>query len=262
MIRITRIIVRYLMLSWRMQTQFTVDFFLSILQFMFYTSLTLIFWSTVLQFSQTFDGWSFGELIVLNGISILATGISLSFFGFTQLDKRLARGEIDRLLCRPIPLLVGLLGESMPVVSAVQQMLTGLIIIGIGFTSTPYQPDIEHIVFASITLIGGVLAVNLGRGCVALLAFRLGRTGAIVNFLFRFDEFQKYPLTAFSSPVRLIFTWLLPLILISTYPAMLLTGKLLPKGWEIITVLVIILWLVLFWFIQNQMLHSYESTGN
>jgi len=260
--RIVRIIGRYLVLSWRTQARFTVDFFLNILQFVFYTSLTIIFWSTLLQFSPTFAGWSLGELIVLNGLSISATSISLLFFGFTQLDGRLARGEIDRLLCRPIPLLVGLLGESVAIVGAVQQMLTGMLIMGIGFVSTADWPSIGRIALASVTLIGGALAVNLGRGCVALLAFRWGRTGAIVNFLFRFDEFQKYPLTTFPSTVQAIFTWLLPLIFVSTYPAMLLTGKSLPRGWGSVCGIVITLWILMTWFIQNQMLRSYASTGS
>lgn len=261
MIKVLRLTKQYLTISIKEQTQFAFDFVLNIVQFLFYTALTIIFWGTLMRFTYMFVDWKLGELIVLNGVSIIATGLSLLFFGFNRVDIYLQRGELDHLLCRPVPLLLGILGKGIETVGAIQQIFSGLLIIAVGTLSYKIHLSFPNIVYAVIVLGIGAVSINLARGCLSLLSIFVGRTMPIVDFLFRLDDFQKYPLDTFPKSIQTVFTWLLPIMYVSTYPTMILVGKRLPDNLLFMLITIILGWILLVWFIQRKALRHYESRG-
>ncbi len=180
---------------------------------------------------ETIRGWSFASTLAVLG-SYLTLGalrdlfISPSLDSLTGMDGEVWMGTFDYTLLRPVDiqflastrhwrlftLIDLLLGTGVLVVAAIQ--LSGTL--------------------AAAHLIGFLVA--LGAGLLALYAILLAFSGLVFwspGFLFSWVfngifQMARYPVGLYPNKLRLLLTWIVPVGVMTTFPAQALTGDLPP----------------------------------
>lgn len=261
---------RYLKLFWRFvavsfsdDSVFRFDFFTSILHYLIYQAIFIIFWKSLLTFTaDTLGDWTFPELAILSTFALLASAIMEWFAGFLQLPEKVLQGDLDKYLCRPISPLFALLAEEVSAIDLLQQLFSGtliVILVAVIYEVPLAAPD----VFAGLGfLFLGCLAMVLLQGCISMLSFWLGDINRIHRIFWICREFERYPVNLFPLWLRNALTWLIPVGLITTYPTLVFLGK--DKGnllyfWVAVTL--VFAWSGIFAVMWRKALRRYESFG-
>ncbi|MBP9886999.1 MAG: ABC-2 family transporter protein [Leptospiraceae bacterium] len=169
---------------------------------------------------KTIGGWSMGEMAFLYSLLILSQGIvTFIFSGILEFSNHVREGTFDRFLVRPLhPLLQVIMGGF---------EITGFAHIILGFLTFFMANSLIEVhwnlanafVFVAV-VIGGALILGSIRIIIAAIAFYAVNTNSLVHlFVFSSREFLLYPLNIYSSGLKFLLTFIVPLAFINFYPA-------------------------------------------
>ena len=209
------------------------------------------------------EGYTMWQVGFLFGVVNMAVGIDHLFTDrlWTIAYFEVRQGKLDHMLLRPAPVLFQVIA------SEVQLEALGEIIIAVAM-----------LVLCGINLgtpvtLGGVLVLALGILCAALIisafkvifasfAFKFTRSGPMLQFVYNFSGYVKYPMKIYPKAVQAILTFVIPLglclslpfenLLAPTYNPWLLGGTMLLST-AAFAALSVLIW--------TKMLRLYESTG-
>jgi len=198
------------------RASFTVFLFTLI---MFYSAQALTISVIVYRF-KTIGGWSVGEIAFLYSILILSMGIVSSVFsGLIEFYTHIREGTYDRILLRPLsPLGQVVMGGF---------EISGIVHLVLGFTAFWIANQFQHVewnllnisVF-SVVILGGAMILASIRIMIASIAFYAVNNSSLVHlFVFSTREFMLYPMNIYSTGLKFILTFVLPLGFINYYPA-------------------------------------------
>lgn len=263
MLKHLRLLRSFCRISFSDLSEFRVDFFTSILHYLVYQALFLIFWKSILTLSNGHLGhWTLPELIVFSSFSLFSNAISLWFYGLLTLHDKVLHGQLDKYLCRPISPLFGLLAEEIRAFASLQQALAGFLIALPVALLYRLEVHLFDAILAAILLLLGSLTLVLIQGCVALLSFWLGDVSRMQSFLGLMGDFEKYPIDFFPLGLRRFLTWIIPIGMASTLPTLALFGKL-PQAWAYLlgAVGLALIWALALIRLFTRALVRYESFG-
>lgn len=209
------------------------------------------------------DGYSIYQVGFLFGIVNMAIGIDHLFTDrlWTVAYFEVRNGRLDGLFLRPAPVLFQIIA------SEIQPEAFGEIIIAVAM-----------LVYCGshITLAGGVgsvLLVVLGIICAAMLisafkamlasfAFKYGRSGPLLQFVYNFSGYVKYPMRIYPLAVQCVLTFVIPLGLCLSMP---FDNLFAPVQHPWLLALAILgataAFVSLSLFVWSRMIRRYESTG-
>lgn len=259
----SRLLFRFAAVSFRDMSEFRLDFFTSVAHYLVYQALFMIFWKSILAFtSDVLGDWTFPDLVVLSAFTLLATAITQWFAGFGQLSRKVVMGDVDKYLSKPVSPLFALLAEEMNALASLQQLVSAaLILLGVCLY---FNVEVSLAsVFSSLLLLAlGCGVLTLLEGTVALLAFWFGDVSRLHRLLTVTRELERYPINLFPPWLRGLLTWILPLGLVSTYPALVFLGKSEAAGLYLAIGLVLALtWGLIFRLTWERALVRHESFG-
>ena len=213
------------------------------------------------------NGWNYGQLAFLYGISVISHALSMIFFvqgwfmGFYVIE-----GEFDRFLTRPMSVLYQFFFTNINVFG-LTDLIPGILVFLYGCVKTDFPFTVTNVVGILVMLTGAVLI----RGGIYIL---LGSTSFWTKSANDFGQFTQevfdkttmYPLSMYPESLQLILTFLIPIGWVSFYPASELlgiehsfsTGNLgvwITLGVGIVTILIA-------GFVFQTGLKQYESAGN
>ena len=213
------------------------------------------------------NGWNYGQLAFLYGISVISHALSMIFFvqgwfmGFYVIE-----GEFDRFLTRPMSVLYQFFFTNINVFG-LTDLIPGILVFLYGCVKTDFPFTVSNAVGILVMLTGAVLI----RGGIYIL---LGSTSFWTKSANDFGQFTQeifdkttmYPLSMYPESLQLILTFLIPIGWVSFYPASELlgiehsfsTGNL--GVW--ITLGVGIITMLIAGFVFQTGLKKYESAGN
>lgn len=213
------------------------------------------------------NGWNYGQLAFLYGISVISHALSMIFFvqgwfmGFYVIE-----GEFDRFLTRPMSVLYQFFFTNINVFG-LTDLIPGILVFLYGCVKTDFPFTVSNAVGILVMLTGAVLI----RGGIYIL---LGSTSFWTKSANDFGQFTQeifdkttmYPLSMYPESLQLILTFLIPIGWVSFYPASELlgiehsfsTGNL--GVW--ITLGVGIITMLIAGFVFQTGLKQYESAGN
>ncbi len=192
----------------------------------------LVFWSEFaaiwILFTHfgTLNGWSFEEVLICYGLAHLSYTLSEFFVrGFEHLAMLTRRGDYDRYLLRPVNTVVQLMGYELAL-HRFGRMLQALTVMGAGLILLG-----ERVTPVGLTLLlwgvlgGGALfsAIYIFQGSVGMKvlqnieAFNILTNGG--------PEMAQFPMSIYPKPMRLLFTFLVPLAGVVYYPVVSFLGK-------------------------------------
>ncbi|HLE06893.1 MAG TPA: ABC-2 family transporter protein [Candidatus Nanoarchaeia archaeon] len=212
--------------------------------------------------SPGFNGWTFPEMLVFLGTIQITFGLTHALvLGFSWVTADLIiNGRFDTVLLNPVNTLGYMLSRVIDFDGFVQ-MITGLVILIIGLFSSGYNPDFTNWLFFAFLVIDGFLLWFAFSLLIGSLCFKYERSDEWFTIIFNLAKFGDYPLSIYGSLLSFVFTFIIPLGLISYYPANFLLGKLTDIGlfFELTGLMLVITFLAV--KLYSKSLKNYSSAG-
>ena len=212
------------------------------------------------------NGWNYGQLAFLYGLSVISHALSMIFFvqgwfmGYYVIE-----GDFDRYLTRPLGVLYQFFFTNINIFG-VTDLIPGILVFIYGCVRCGVSVDLLFILQVVIILAGATL---IRGGIYILLGSTSFHTRSAVDFgqytQEIMDKTTMYPLSMYPESMQFILTFLIPVGWISFYPASALLG--IGSGYSglivpFITLAVGILVMLIAGAYFNMGLRKYESAGN
>ena len=171
------------------------------------------------------NGWDYGQLAFLYGISVLSHALSMIvfvngwFMGWWVLD-----GEFDRLLTRPLSVVFQFFFTNINVMG-LTDLVPGIVVFAYGCYKVNFTWSLGNVLFVLIVLTGATLI----RGGIYIM---LGSTSFWTRSTQEFGSFSQeimdkttlYPISMYPEGFQFVLTYLIPIGWVSFYPASALLG--------------------------------------
>ncbi len=211
---------RYMVQYLKGRLAYGADFWTGVFSDLVYQAANLLFLIVVFDHVPAVHGWRREEMLFVYGYFLLpyalfsATAANLWEFA----DRYVVRGEMDRVLTRPLPALFQVLLETFEP-EALLGLLTGAgLMLWCGS-----RLDVAWRWWdgpALLALVAGSTMIYFGiYVALASVAFWAdGRTG-LIPLMWNLNSYGRYPVEVYPGVLRLLLTWVLPLAFAGFYPA-------------------------------------------
>lgn len=212
-----------LALALQYRLEFVVEGALSLL----WMAVTLVPIFVVFGARAAVAGWTFPEMLVVLGWFILLKGVLEGTLSpsLLQVVEHVRKGTLDFVLLKPADaqLLVSL-SKIEP--WRLVDVLGAAAVFGYAFRQLGRAPAPGQILLALALLGAAVLVLYSIAILVVSIAFVAVRVDNLLYLFQSVFDVARWPSSVFRGTLAVIFTWVLPLALMTTYPALALLGKL------------------------------------
>ena len=186
--------------------------------------INLVFWQTVFSYSGSINGWSIGQVLMLQGFYCVFILFYYTFFVFAdRISDRIMSGELDRVLTKPANEMVLMMLEGLWF-SAVNLFNAGVYItlaISLGVSVSIFNFLLGILMALLAAIVVGLIMVSIG-----ILTFWTGKTDSVMNILWDFvDDMKAYPSTIFPMAMQMVLVFVVPVAFMQTYPVLFTTGS-------------------------------------
>ena len=171
------------------------------------------------------NGWNYGQLAFLYGLSVISHALSMIFFvqgwfmGWFVIE-----GEFDRYLTRPLGVLYQFFFTNINVFG-ITDLIPGIIVFIYGCIKCEIEVTFLFVISVIIMLIGATL---IRGGIYILLGSTSFHTRSAVDFgqytQEIMDKTTMYPISMYPESLQFILTYLIPVGWVSFYPVSSLLG--------------------------------------
>jgi ABC-2 type transport system permease protein len=247
----------------KMRLAYRVDFLIDTGANLFGLAVQLAVLNALFSKVHALKGWSFAEVLFIYGFSLLPLGlfnlVSINLYRFAE--RYIADGNFDRVLLRPVNNLAQVMFESFNV-SGLNEILLGIgvmVYAGTGLGLEFGVADVLAILVMVPTAAMIYAGVFIGLTSVSFwYEDRMGLAPPVYNVI----RFSRYPLTIFSTPIRLLLTFVLPFAWVAFYPATWFLGSPEFRSLAWLTPVVGIVVFSLAYTIWRRGVRRYASTGS
>lgn len=223
---------RYLKLYWRLvktnvgrELQFREDFWIVNLVTLIWATTLVLYYVFIYQHVSTIKGWGLGQVLAVVGFYLVFNSIFKSFVeqNFSYLPRLIYRGELDYVLTKPVnsQFLVSLARFSL---RSFLRILAGLGILIWAIISYDLHVSWGGVIVAGLAFGLSFIIVYSLWFMTLVLAFWLGNVENLYFLFMPIFQVSRTPIAVFPRPAQIIFSFLIPLIFISTVPTQALTG--------------------------------------
>lgn len=223
-------------------------------------------------------GWGKYEFFVFMGTTFIVNSLVQTFCmpNLEEFNELIRTGGLDFAMLKPIDtqFLISFRRVSWP---SLANLALGLALIAISLTHLVNRPDspwrlepLMLLLFPVYIACGAAILYSL-MICLAATSVWLGRNQTLYDFWFYITNFSRYPLEIYSRgwgvPLSLIFTYIIPVLVVINVPARLLAQPLMPRAaWEWwlsgFTLLATVVSLVASRWVFNRALSAYRSASS
>lgn len=224
--RILRVVQAQLRASVAIALQYRLEFVVEGLLAILWMGVTLVPLLVVFGTRASVAGWSFPEMLVVLGWFVALKGVlegSLSP-SLMQVVEHVRKGTLDFVLLKPVDaqLLVSL-SKLEP--WRVVDMAGAGTIFAIAFGRLGRAPSLGDVLLAALLLCAAVLVLYSIAILVVSIAFIAVRVDNLLYLFQSVFDVARWPNAVFRGALGFIFTFVLPLALMTTYPSLALLGK-------------------------------------
>ncbi|MEM7132939.1 MAG: ABC-2 family transporter protein [Chloroflexota bacterium] len=220
--------IRLISVQLRSQLQYRVAF-----SFDLFSTLTVVlleFGALALVFErfEHIRGWSLGEVAFLYGLVEIAFGLmDMIFSGFDpqRFGQEVRRGSFDQLLLRPINITVQVLGSEF-IIRRLAKVASGTLIFLFALNLTEIQWTVAKVSYLPLVVLGMLLFFGGLFIIGSTITFWTVESIEVMNILTYGGSFlNSYPMHIYQTPIRRIFTYIVPAIFLNYYPALYFLDK-------------------------------------
>ncbi|MGM7683170.1 ABC transporter permease [Cytobacillus sp. Hm23] len=242
--------------------QYRANLVVEILSDLLFQGVNLVFILVVFGHTQLLNGWSREEIIFIYGFFLVPFALFTSFFNIWDFnDRYIVKGEMDRILTRPIHSLFQIVLERMELESLFGGV-TGIAIM----SYAAYQLELAFrwydVVIFILFVIGGALVYAGIFIMIASIGFWSDARTSIMPMMYNIGNYGRYPVDIYNKVIRYILTWILPFAFVGVYPAAYFLKRTEWYGYSFITPIIGSLFFVLAVVIWNIGVKKYRGAGN
>jgi ABC-2 type transport system permease protein len=215
------------------RANFLIDMFTSIV----WVFMNLGFYTLIFQFTKsigTDTGWERYPFFLFLATSLLINSLVQAFFmtNVLEMSELIRTGSLDFALLKPIDtqFLVSLTRMEW---SALGNFFVGLALIVFSLIKLGYMPGVLELALYPLYVLCGVAIYYSLMIALAATSVWLGRNVTLLDFWFYLTTFSRYPMEiykgTFGTPLRIAFTFVIPILVVVNVPARLLAKSLLPQ---------------------------------
>ena len=170
-------------------------------------------------------------------------------------------GEMDRYFLRPVPVLFQVIAETFQP-EGFGEMIVGVVMLSICGNLIDVTWSFGMILMLVVAALFGAIIITSIKIICSSFAFRFKRSGQLLQIVYGFISYTRYPLAIYPKFIKIILTFVFPFALVISLPIeVLLYNEYSPYLLCLIIVLVAIFFLVISIFIWILNIRKYESSG-
>lgn len=247
--------------SIKSMAEYRVDFLVGMISQILYELIEIIFIIIVFKNTNTINGWTFYEVLLLCGLLNIALGyVDLFFDEMYEVGPHYVKdGSFDLIMLRPIHPIISIMSKSQSI-TAFGYIVIGLVMSVLSLIKLNIMINIQTILFLLfITLIGGII-IGAIITILCVTSFWVMDSNEIMWSAFTMYKFSEYPLSVYNNFIKFILIFILPFAFVSFFPA----SYLLNKSYRFLSFMAPII-AIIFWIIAvklwNSGLKHYKSSG-
>ena len=240
------------------------DSIISILSFLISNACSLCSIYFILQAIPTLKGYTPAEVGFFYGFSMLPIAIDHLFSDEFWLIafRRVQLGDMDRHFLRPVPVIFQLFAETFQP-DGFGEVIVGVTMIVICGLNLQVSVTFGAIFVLSIGAIFGAVIITSFKIAISSLAFIFKRSGPLLQIIYNFTIYAKYPIAIYPYAIRFILIFILPFGLFISLPVdTLLYGSYNPYLLSLAIIGAAVVFFTLATFIWTLCARRYESTGS
>jgi ABC-2 type transport system permease protein len=211
------------------ETEFRANFWANLVTNAGWLLFFVIFLKVIYGNTRAVAGWTEGEAFVLMGTFGLVQGVFeiVALQNLSRLPELVRLGTLDFVLTKPVNPQFFVSTRYVKLDGA-GHFLGALVVIAYGLSRSPHaiQPA-GLLVYGSMLLgaLGIYYGIYLATMTLSFWFIRLDNLAVLADMLFHVG---RYPIDIFQGAARYVFTYVLPLAFMATFPTQALFGKLAP----------------------------------
>ncbi len=207
--------------------QYRADFLLDGLVEVLWMATAIVPLFVVFQARPTVAGWRFGEALIVMGWFTFLQGVLEGAINpsLASVVEHIRKGTLDFVLIKP--------ADAQFLVSTARflpwraiNVGTAMVIFAWGFRLLGRAPARRDVAVAAVTTVVAVVVLYSLWILTVSAAFYVVRIDNLSFFFNAIFDAARWPISVFRGAVRFVFTFVVPLALMTTYPAQALLGTL------------------------------------
>lgn len=253
----------YAKLSLMSKLVYKVNAIIGIVAFLFTEATSLFTLYLLVSTVPSIDGYNIYQIGMLFGLTNMAVGIDhlLTDRLWTVAYFEVRLGKLDHMFLRPLPVLFQVVASEVQLEALGELIVATAMIILCGL-NLEITGGVGAILLVILGIICAAVIISSFKVLVASLAFKFKRSGPLLQFIYNFSGYTKYPMKIYPKFIQVILTFIIPLGLCLFYPFENLFAPV-HNPW--LTALAMLGFTVVFSaicvFVWCKMVKKYESTG-
>jgi len=260
-IRYWRLLVIQIRSSTLLAMQYRLDFVLDGIIEIFWAVAAIVPLFVVFAARSSVAGWSFGESLLVVGWFTVLMGLLEGAINpsLTNVVEHIRKGTLDFVLLKPADAQFLVCTARFQPWRAIN-LVTAMVLFIYAFRLIGHPPTALQ-VLASLALLVASSAMLFSLGILTVsAAFYVVRIDNLSQLFVSIFDAARWPSAVFRGALRMVFTFVVPLALMTTYPAQALLGKL-PPSMFAFSFLVAIVFVVASRAIWLRSIAKYTSAG-
>ena len=238
------------------------DFLIWALVELFWMAVNLLMISVIYDHTKSVAGWSKYEMILLVGTSLLIQRFLMGFFwsSIFEMGRNIRSGNFDFYLAQPGNVMFMATTRKLDPDSLVNSLVALSVVIYSAHRLGLHPSAADIAFYAFMVACGIVIHYSILILSIAP-AFWITSAQGIEGGYFTLSEFARIPRQAFTGVARLVFVWLLPVVVVSNTPANALIHGFRARG-ALALALATVVWFGAAVFVFHRGLRRYSSASS
>jgi ABC-2 type transport system permease protein len=207
--------------------QYRIDFFVQLAMSLFWSATALVPLLVLFAQRESVAGWSAQEALVVTGFFMALKAILLGAIqpALGNVVEHIRKGTLDFLLLKPVDAQF-LLSTSKLELSHAADLCAGLALAVYAAHASGARLSPASIALAALVLLCAVAILYALWIMVVSLSFRVVKIDNLSYLIVSTFDAARFPASVFRGVLAFVFTFVIPLALMTTYPALALLAKL------------------------------------
>jgi len=218
--------------------QYRVDFFIQMVMSLFWSATALTPLLVLFSMRHSVAGWSEHQALIVAGFFMALKGVLQGAIqpALSNVVEHVRKGTLDFLLLKPVDAQF-MLSTSKLDLARVTDVLAGLALSAYALGKSGAHPTLGQVALSLLILSSAVTVLYSIWILVVSLSFRVVKVDNLSYLIVSVFDAARFPSSVFQGALAFVFTFIVPLALMTTYPALALLGKL--RFSEVLTALVV-----------------------
>lgn len=217
---------------------FRANFIIECVSSLTWMAMNLGYYLLIYQFTSNIAGWGRYEFFIFLATTLFINSLVQAFFmpNCEEFSELIRTGGLDFALLKPIDtqFLVSLNKVNW---SSLSNFAFAACLLAYGVANLPQYPSLAQILLFPLYIGCGVAIMYSLMITLSATSVWLGRNQTLYDFWFYITNFSRYPMEiyrgAVGDPLRLLFTFVLPVLIVVNVPAQLMAKPLAAQNWPL-----------------------------